>query len=58
MTPEEFANAEDWERETWDKQKPKAKKVEYAVIYILLTVHANIFISFFFFLLMCVHIIG
>jgi hypothetical protein len=27
MSPEEFANAEDWERQTWDKDKPKSKKV-------------------------------
>ena len=27
MSPEEFANAEDWERQTWDKEKPKSKKV-------------------------------
>ena len=27
LSPEEFANAEDWERQTWDKEKPKSKKV-------------------------------
>ena len=27
MSPEEFANAEDWDRQNWDKEKPKSKKV-------------------------------
>lgn len=29
MSPEEFANVEDLERQTWTKDKPKAKKVTF-----------------------------